>query len=360
MPRQEQSGGDDSVNIQAGQNATVHIGVTASEARDIALDVFRANFLELRGHAEEVARDRADRITREFIEALRTRNPEGLASIQDPDMQLSIYNAQKGYACSGEEDLEAALVDLLVDRAGQTIRNRKTLVLNQAIECLPRLTAEQRTAVAISFLVRHTQYSGPLVLALFYDYISTNLVPFADISSVKMIDCQYAQAAGVGSVGTFSKLALEDAFWQRYCGYLLKGFTVDQAEAQLRTRSLEDDQVSAYITDRSIFIPCIRNPEKLQINAVSLEDVKNVQAAKGLAGNPGSAGPLETLCLHGRMTDPEIREDIASHIPPMSKLFDAWDSSGLGQFELTAVGIAIGHAYWRRINDTAPSVDTWI
>lgn len=139
MRRQEQSGGDESVNIQAGQNATVHIGVTASEVRDIALDVFRANFLELRGLAEEVARERAERITQDFIDALQKRNPAGLASIQDPDMQLSIYSAQKGYACSGDEDLEAALIDLLVDRAGQSSRDLKTLVLNQAIECLPRL-----------------------------------------------------------------------------------------------------------------------------------------------------------------------------------------------------------------------------
>ena len=359
MRRQEQSGGDDSVNIQAGQNATVYVGVTASEVRDIALDVFRANFLELRGIAEDVARDRAECITREFIEALQARNPAGLASIQEPDMQLSIYNAQKGYACSGDEDLESALVDLLVDRAGQKSRDLKTLVLNQAIECLPRLTAGQRTAVAISFLVRHSQFNGPLFLPLFYQYIVTNLAPFADIASGKLIDCQYAQSAGVGAV-VLGQLLLEDAFWQRYCGYLFEGITIDQVSSQLRAHGLEAHQIDEYIADRSIFIPCIRNAEMLQINAVSIEDVKKLQIAKGLAGKPGNAGPLETLCLHGQMLKPKIKEDIVSHVPAMSQLFDYWVSSGLSNFELTAVGIAIGHAYWRRTTGATASLDTWL
>jgi hypothetical protein len=359
MRRQEQSGGDDSVNIMAAQDATVYVGVTASEVRDIALDVFRANFLELRGIAEDVARDRAERITREFIEALQARNPAGLASIQDPDMQLSIYNAQKGYACSGDEDLETALVDLLVDRVGQKSRDLKTLVLNQAIECIPRLTAGQLTAVAISFLVRHTQFSGTLIMPLFYQYIKTNLVPFADIASFRFIDCQYAQSTGVGAVDLMH-LSLEDAFWQRYCGYLFKGITVEQAADQLRTHGLEQGQIDEYVADRSIFIPCIRNTEMVQMNAVSIEDVKKLQIAKGLAGKPGHAGPLETLCLYGQMPQPEIKEDIVSHVPAMSQLFDYWDSSGLSKFELTAVGIAIGHAYWRRTTGAATSLDTWL
>src|SRR5215831_12027 len=104
--RQDQSGGADSVNVQAGQNATVNVGITVSEAREIALDVFSSNFLTLRGAAEEVAYARAERITREFLETLQTRNPARLSSMADPDMLRALYAAQEGYACSGEDDLE--------------------------------------------------------------------------------------------------------------------------------------------------------------------------------------------------------------------------------------------------------------
>lgn len=359
MRRQEQSGGDDSVNVQAGQDAAVYIGVTASEARDIALDVFRANFMELRGIAEDVARDRAERITHEFVEALQARNPEGLSSIQDPDMQMAIYNAQKGYACSGEEDLEATLIDLLVERSGQKSRDLKTLALNQAISCAPQLTVGQRKLVAVSFFVRNTRFMEQLSLPVFYQHIAENLIPLVDIESNRLIDCRYLQSAGVGAVSQFS-LKLEEAFWQVYSGYLFNGFTRDQAEGQLRAYSFEGRQIRECIEDRSIFVPCIRNGNMLQVNAISLDNVRELQAIKGLSGRPGSAGPLETLCLHGRMSEMEIKEELVSHVPAIYKLFDHWDSSGLGSFDLTAVGIVIGHAYWNQITGSKVPVNIWL
>jgi hypothetical protein len=109
--KQDQSGGVGSTNIQAGQNAVIHVGITATEARAIALDVFKANFLTISGVAEQTVRDRVEEITNEYLEQLQSKNPAALANVQDPDILQYIYNAQKGYACSGEEDLEVTLID---------------------------------------------------------------------------------------------------------------------------------------------------------------------------------------------------------------------------------------------------------
>jgi hypothetical protein len=50
--KQNQTAGDHSTAIQAGGD--VHVGlITVSEARQIALDVFKANALELAGIARE-------------------------------------------------------------------------------------------------------------------------------------------------------------------------------------------------------------------------------------------------------------------------------------------------------------------
>jgi hypothetical protein len=168
-PSQDLSGGPDSTNLQAGRD--IVYGVAAAEARKIALDVYNANYMKLAGIAEDTARDRAERITREFIETLKERNPAGLASMSDPDMLRTLYAAQEGYSCSGEDDLEAALIDLLVDRAGQAEPDLKTHVLNQAIATLPKLTKKQRAAATVIFSVRHTQYAGPFDLSAFYDYL---------------------------------------------------------------------------------------------------------------------------------------------------------------------------------------------
>ena len=61
--KQAQTAGDNSSVIQAGGD--VHYGViTVSEARELALDVFKANALELAG----IARDLFESRGREFID----------------------------------------------------------------------------------------------------------------------------------------------------------------------------------------------------------------------------------------------------------------------------------------------------
>jgi hypothetical protein len=340
MRRQEQSGGDESVNIQAGQNATIHVGITASEARDIALDVYSANFLTLSGIAKDVARARAEQITRQYIETLQARNPAGLASMGDPDMLRALYLAQEGFACSGEADLERALTDLLVDRAGQNERNLKTYVLNQAIATLPKLTNKQRAALAILFFVKSTRYDGPLNLVDFYSYVSNYVLPFVDEMPETLTDFRYMQYTGVGSLSVAS-ITLEGAFYNQAYGYFMNGFTRDQAAAPWQP----------FLEDSEIFIPCLRNVEKLQIKARSYAEVQELADSKG----------IPTLMTHvdlGRMYEPEIKADLIAHIPTLAKLFDSWGvwgASGLANFDLTAVGIAIGHAYQRSaVGETTP------
>jgi hypothetical protein len=66
------------------------------------------------------------------LDTLRTRNPAALESMADPDMLNALYSGVSGYARSGEDDLARALVDMLVDRAGQQERDLKLQVLNQS------------------------------------------------------------------------------------------------------------------------------------------------------------------------------------------------------------------------------------
>jgi hypothetical protein len=336
-PRQEQSSGADSVNIQAGNSAVVHVGITAAEARQIALDVFFANFLTLRGVAEEVAGDRAERITREFLERLAASNPAGLASMRDPDMLRALYTAQEGYACSGEDDLEQALIDLLVDRAGQEERDLTTHVLNQAISTVPKLTSQQRAALAIVFFLRYSRFVGPLELDAFYRYVTGYLAPFVDSMPEKTGDYLYMQYTGVGAVSLGSVL-LEMSFYDSAFGYFANGFAREVAALPWQD----------HLDDPEIFMPCLRDSSKLQIRARSTSEVAELAEKKNLP-------TLVTHAATGRMQPNEIRDDLISHVPSLAKLFNNWDSLGLSHFELTAVGIAIAHACQRRlVSDSAP------
>jgi hypothetical protein len=346
VPRsQDQSGGPDSTNLQAGRDI-VYNGVTAIEARQIALDVYDANFLKLAGVAEDVARGRAERITREFVDTLQVRNPAGLTSMGDPDMLRALYAAQEEYACSGEDDLEEALIDLLVDRAGEPERGLKTHVLNQAIVTLPKLTKHQRGAVTVVFSVKYTRYLGPFDLSAFYDYLAHFLAPFVNELPENAADFGYMEYTGVGSVAAFQPVRLGEAYYEQAYGYFSKGFT----------RETASEPWKPFLDDPDIFMPCLRDPQKLQIKARSMTEVRDLAKAKNIP-------ELATYASTGRMQDPEIAADIIAHVPSLEMLFEKWQpesGTGLSTFQLTAVGIAIGHACQRKVVGDAAPLDVFL
>lgn len=342
---QDQAGAEGSTNLQAGRDIVYH-GVTAVEVRQIALDVYNANFLKLAGIAEDVARDRAERITRDYLKKLQAENPQGLNSVQDPDMLNNIFVAQKAFAFSGEEDLEKALVDLLVDRSRQADRELKTFVLNEAIAVLPKLSIRQRKSIALWFFIRYRRYVGPLDLNRYYANLARGVNSFVGMLSDRRADYEHIQATGAGSISAFS-WQIGPVFTASASGFFTNGFTEDQM----------DDDLRQLLSDRDIFIPCIRDPMKWQVNVTSQEDAGTIASAKSIG-----PGRLENLAGLGWMTAPEIQADVISRIPEAKKLFDYWSdpNSALEHLELTSVGKAIGHAYWRQATGDAAPLDIWL
>ena len=117
---QNQQVSDSGTAIQAGGSVTlINTGLSYSDVREVALDVFRANFFELSGIAKDTARARAEQVTEEFLSKLEKENPNGLGKANDPDFQYALFTVQREYARTGDKDLGDLLVDLLVDRSKQ-------------------------------------------------------------------------------------------------------------------------------------------------------------------------------------------------------------------------------------------------
>ena len=111
---QNQESGDNSTNLQ-GKTIIINQGLSYADAKEIALDVFKSNFLELSAKAAETAKRRAEELVDNFLNELKQRAPESLNKMEDPGMQYAIFTAQKEYAKTGDKDLSKLLVDILVD-----------------------------------------------------------------------------------------------------------------------------------------------------------------------------------------------------------------------------------------------------
>lgn len=346
---QKQSGGDDSTNLQAGNNITIYQGATFEETRQIALDVFDANFLRLTEAAADLAHARVEQFTRNLIDEMQHRAPAALTNVADPDMLRTIYRAQEEYACSGDSDLEQVLIDLLVDRAGQFARGLKTLALNEAIVAVARLTADQRSAIAICFLVRYTTFTV-WDLDEFYDYLSTWL-PI--LSELPMTEHAYShiQYIGAASLNRFEMLELAMAFAQGDRRFFTRGFKADELAEPLRQ----------YTDDPRLFRPCIRDSASLQtVCSTDIEFKALTPYLRSLTSNDELIQPYKAAMDLGIMTAREITDEVVERIPEFIRLFEVWNNTPLTGMSLTSVGIAIGHAYWRRTNTAIPDLTIWL
>lgn len=334
--------------IQAGGDVIVkNIGLTYSEVREVVLDVFRANFFELSGKANEIARSRAEEITENFLSKLQRDNPSGLLKAEDPDFQSALFNVQKEHAKNGDKDLGDLLVDLLVDRSKQKQRDIMQIVLNESINTAPKLTESQLSALAVIFLFRYTQNSGVGNHQLFGEYLDRYIAAFAD-KVVKGIACyQHLEFSGCGSI-SMGERTLESLFGITYQGLFLKGF---------EEKEIIDRQISIG-ADGRFFTHCLNDTSKLQVRARCKDDLE--EALKMHAITTDDQTKITALFDVGKMSEQEIKEKCISIRPYMANVFEVWADSAMKNFTLTSVGIAIGHANIKRLAGEFANLSIWI
>lgn len=344
---QEQSSGADSENYQAGRDIVIS-GMSAEEVRQIALDVYSANFLELRGVAEEIALARAEKVTVAFLERIFAESPESAKNLNDPDVQAAVFTAQSEFAKSGDEDLGKLLIDLLTDRVKQSDRNLRALVLNEALAAAPKLTEGQRRAVALIFLIRYTR--TPLILgdagSVAVMRFQSNILRLPNPTEpLRQVDFQHIEYVGAGTT-SISSIGLGAALLASQSSAFTHGFAEEQIPTELRESPLRPQ----------LLMPALRDPEKWQVKVGSTDDLD--QLLKSL--NAEHLRPVLTQ-VHGigQIGPDQVKAEVVAALPAAEAIFDEWDNSLLQNMNLTSVGIAIGHAYWTRFGGNS-DLSIWL
>jgi hypothetical protein len=345
---QSQNIGDSAIAVQAGGSVTLmNVGITVSEARQIALDVAKTTFYELSGAAKDIAIARVEDITNRIIKKLESDFPGGLQKAVDPDFQCALLTVQKEFARNGDEDLGELLVDLLIDRSKQDQRDLLQIVLNESLSTAPKLTDENLAALSAIFLFMYTQHHSVCNHQMLGEYLDRNLLPFAPKLSKNLAGFQHLEFTGCGSIG-FSGGSLEGIIGTTYQGQFLKGF--DQSEIASRGISVGPDP--------RFFIKCLNDPLKLQVRANSEEVLVKTLDQEGIS--PEDKAKIIELFNLGKMSESEINEKLIALRPYMSEVLDIWKNSSMKTFTLTSVGMAIGHANIKRLIGEFASLSMWI
>ena len=342
----KQESGYQSTNIQ-GQTVNVYQGLTYSDAKEIALDVFKSNFIQLKSEAAKIAAERAEEITESILSKLSDKAPETLKEFEQPAMQDALYTAQKEFAKSGDKDLGDLLVDIVVDRAKVTKRNMLQIVLDESLLIAPKLTVEQLDTLTLSFLLTRTKMLNIQNYASFVQYLKNQVFPFVDNVRTEHEHFNYLEYLRCGHVRMGNYGELENNFRRDYKGIFSRGFSREE----LVTEFGENSPLLAMTTKSFLDEGKIQllNVDSNIISEVVLKMIKFDQKPK-----------LDEFIERTSMVAEEIKEHLKSVDPKMQKIFEIWKDSEFNQFELSQVGIAIAHANYRRRTTLSMDLSIWI
>ncbi len=321
---QKQTGGDGSTNIQA-QN--VYYGVTPTEARQIAIDVYNANITTLSQEAARTALSRAEELTDNFLKKVVEQRPILLAKFNDPGIQMALLGAQREYARTGDKNLESLLVSLLFDRAAESSRNLKQISLEEAMIVLPKLTQKHIDILSLNLLITEnwsrarSESALKHLLSMAVKFKATVEFQSPDIAHLIITGCVTNTTPSHHKSFTYN-------LTNYFSGMFAKGFTMDEFVATVG----ENHEYSKWL------IPCPRSQGKFMMNATSLSELEGI----------GNYSQEERIKLNkafklNLMTGKEIQDYLIGLEPEIGFIFQ--DGSTLfSDLTLTPVGVAIACA----------------
>lgn len=344
----QQESGDHSTNLQVAGN--VNIGISATEARQIAIDVFKANFYEFSDKAAQKALERAEEITDKFIEQFYIKIPYLEEKLQEPSVQSTMFNAQKEYAKTGDDTLKEQLIDLLIQRINSEERSLKQIVLDEAIKILPKLTQEQINLLTLIFSAVYFMHYDILNIPAFENFINNKIIRFYPNSRLSFSFFTHLQFTGcctMLSEGSSYK-PYEEIVRNRFQAMFCKGFSNEQFVAEF---GADHEKL------RFLLIRCLQNPTMLQFNTLNEEVLKSRIQERNL-------GELGERALNfsnkNIMNGQELRDYLIRINPQMDSFLNAWKEKDFKTIRPTSVGFAIAALNYNRVTGSNILIESFI
>lgn len=164
------------VNNVAVQNNIVQ-GVTYTDVREIAVDVFKQNFPHLKSYAEQVANERILKFLNEFIPLI----PENLYyKFTEPDIQYTWNNIAQIAALRNNDELNNVLGQLLIEKL-QSDNDYDSLIISQTIRLLQNTSSEELKILTLYHLVKDKIISStaPEILSYLLNFDTTRCYEYA-------------------------------------------------------------------------------------------------------------------------------------------------------------------------------------
>lgn len=326
-----QTAGENSKNLNV--MGDYHEGLSYKDARQVALDVFKANSSVYTEIAKKTIDERVVNITDDIFTMIYSELPDTVEKLVEPAVQDTLLKIQKEYAKNDDPALKERLIALLKNRLKADEKDMETIVLDEALEIVPKLTGIQLNILSLYLTVLRILHHEVTNRDTFFHMLTSKILLFYSNRMSKTIEyahLQYLGCTGILSEGSTYK-PIEEIFRNRYAGLFSRGFSREEFYEYM---GIEIQEFQQLITT------CQIDKEKYQFNAMN-ENVLKYSIAQ--SGKQEYEEKLLQYYKEHIMEVKEIKDDISSHVQGFEELADFWKkTSEFKSMNLTSVGIEIG------------------
>lgn len=326
-----QTAGENSKNLNV--MGDYHEGLSYKDARQVALDVFKANSSVYTEIAKKTIEERVVNITDDIFTMIYSELPDTVEKLVEPAVQDTLLKIQKEYAKNDDPALKERLIALLKNRLKADEKDMETIVLDEALEIVPKLTGIQLNILSLHLTVLRILHHEVTNRDTFFHMLTSKILLFYSNRMSKTIEyahLQYLGCTGILSEGSTYK-PIEEIFRNRYAGLFSRGFSREEFYEYM---GIEIQEFQQLITT------CQIDKEKYQFNAMN-ENVLKYSIAQ--SGKQEYEEKLLQYYKEHIMEVKEIKDDISSHVQGFEELADFWKkTSEFKSMNLTSVGIEIG------------------
>ena len=326
-----QTAGENSKNLNV--MGDYHEGLSYKDARQVALDVFKANSSVYTEIAKKTIDERVVNITDDIFTMIYSELPDTVEKLVEPAVQDTLLKIQKEYAKNDDPALKERLIALLKNRLKADEKDMETIVLDEALEIVPKLTGIQLNILSLHLTVLRILHHEVTNRDTFFHMLTSKILLFYSNHMSKTMEyahLQYLGCTGILSEGSTYK-PIEEIFRNRYAGLFSRGFSRKEFYEYM---GIEIQEFQQLITT------CQIDKEKYQFNAMN-ENVLKYSIAQ--SGKQEYEEKLLQYYKEHIMEVKEIKDDISSHVQGFEELADFWKkTSEFKSMNLTSVGIEIG------------------
>jgi hypothetical protein len=349
--KQSQKAGDSSTQFQI---ETVNVGITYTDAKQIALDVFKANFNELSTEALNIVNERVIAITDEVLDRLSKVHGDDFSFTKNPDFQYALLDVQTEFAKTGDIDLKTILVKLLIDRSKTKSRSSYQIILDEAITKASKLTSYQLNTLSICWLINRTFGSFLFLLKDLKNYLDVNIKIFEHNLDINYAtDYLHLAYTGVAIEMSHANSSMVKRLMSTYARVFYKSVT----EHDIISTGLDIPLCGHFFIKDDLNAGKFNFFVKDQAELASKIDLncKDLELYGSIKSN------LISLYNRSKMTESEVNNEILELCPYMGNVFKMWDEGRIAYMYPTTVGIALAHANYSTFNTTSfGDVSKWI